>query len=166
MTFTARLEIGKLHELRVLESLIRRGWDAEYFGQAMLSERMREYLRKIPTCVRWMPDIIAAKNITGKNLVAFVDAKGGKKYQETGNHDIETASLVAAEKWIELSGDECPYYYVFDDGTVATPGDVREHGHDGMFRGNGSGTPFKLLPCTKTRTFDSAFGEKVSELDD
>jgi hypothetical protein len=160
--FLARLETGQTHELRVLESLIRRGWHAEWFGQAMLSETMRTYLRTVDTFVRWMPDIIAAKNIAGCNQIVFVDAKGGQRYKDTGNHDVETSSVKAATAWIEF--DQCPHYFVFGDGGVATPADVEEHGQPGTFRGTGSGTPFMLIPATKTQPFESVFGEFVFDL--
>ena len=160
--FLARLDTGKTHELRVLESLIRRGWHAEWFGQSMLSETMRTYLHSVDTFVRWMPDIIAAKNIAGRNQIVFVDAKGGQRYKETGNHDVETSSVKAATAWIDF--DQCPHFFVFGDGGVATPADLEEHGRQGTFRGNGSGTPFLLMPATQTRSFDSVFGQAVSDL--
>ena len=111
-----------------------------------------------------MPDIIAAKNIAGRSQIIFVDAKAGKRYIETGNHDVETAALEAAEKWTDMHVDPCPYYFVFDNKTVATPGDIRENCWDGPFVGNGSGTPFKLFPCSATREFDSVFGQPIKEL--
>jgi hypothetical protein len=162
--FLARLETGQTHELRVLESLIRRGWHAEWFGQAMLSETMRTYLRTVDTFVRWMPDIIAAKNIAGRNQIVFVDAKGGQRYKETGNHDVETSSVKAAAHWITLNRDRCPTFLVFGDGGVATPADVEEHGRPGTFRGTGSGTPFMLIPAAKTRPFESVFGQPICDL--
>lgn len=163
-TFDARLKIGKSHELDVLQALIRRDWHAEFFGQSLLSERMMSYLRTVQTGVRWMPDIIAAKLVNGKNVIAFVDAKAGERYKETGNHDVETAALEAAERWIEFCNNRCPYLFVFANGTIATPADIRERCWDGPFVGNGSGTPFKLFPCENTRSFDSFFGSAVTEI--
>lgn len=163
-TFDSRMEAGKKHEWDVLQALIRRSWDAEFFGQALLSDRMRSYLKTVKTGVRWMPDIVAARNINGRNIVTFVDAKAGERYKDTGNHDIETAALEAAEKWIELSNNNCPYFFVFADWTLATPGDVRDSCWDGPYVGNGSGTPFKLFPCSKTRPFDEVFGSALTDL--
>lgn len=162
--FLNRLGTGRTHEHRVLQSLRRRNWHAELFGQVMMTETMRTYLRTIDTPARWMPDIIAGKNIAGKNTVMFIDAKSGQRYKDTGNHDIETSSLTSAIAWIDYTRHQCPTFFVFDDGGVATPADVEEHGWEGKFRGSGSGTPFTLMPATKTRSFDSVFGKPVSDL--
>lgn len=160
--FQKRMADGKAHELAVLEKLIRHGWDAEYFGQAMLSERMREYLRTQHTHVRWMPDVIAGKRVANRTVIAFVDAKGGHRWKDTGNHDIEKSALKAAEKWIDLSGETCPFYFVFGDFRVATPADVRDNCADGIFNGRGSGTPFVLVPADKCRPFESVFGDPLA----
>lgn len=161
-SFRKRIEDAQKHEQDVINALLARDWFAEPFGQAMLSEQMRDHLRRVETSVRWMPDIIAAKNIAGKEHIVFIDAKAGERYKETGNHDIENAALESAKRWIKLSGD-CPYFFVFGDGGVATPDDVLENGWDGTFRGSGSGTPFKLFPSDICRQFDTVFGERPSQ---
>lgn len=160
MTFTKRLAVARKHEDRVLASLLLRGWAAEPFGQGQLTPDMREHLRKLDTSVRWMPDIIAAKRFAARTVVVFVDAKAGERYRDTGNHDIEVAALVAAEKWIQLASDACPYYFVFDDGGVLTPAVARELGSPGPYRGNGSGTPFLLIPTSACSPFDGVFGPR------
>lgn len=158
MSFAKRLADAKKHEDRVRASLLLRGWAAEPFGQGQLTVDMRNYLRDVKTSVRWMPDLVAAKRFAARTLVIFVDAKAGERYQSTGNHDIEIAALDAAEKWIQLAGDECPYYFVFDDGSVLTPSVAREMSTPGTFHGNGSGTPFVLVPVSACTPFDAIFG--------
>lgn len=157
-TFYNRLAEALEHEKNVTKALLARGWLAEPFGQAMLSEQMRDHLRRVKTSVRWMPDIIAAKTLAGGEQIIFIDAKAGERHKETGNHDIERDALESAERWIELSGGQCPYYFVFGDGGIATPGDVREACWDGFYNGKGSGTPFILFPTTICRPFHSVFG--------
>lgn len=163
MSFQKRLDVAREHEQRVLDALNQRGWFAEFFGQGQLTPRMREYLREVDTAVRWMPDIIASKRVANRTLVAFIDAKAGDRYKKTGNHDVEVAALCSAEKWIDLSGDQCPYYFVFDDGGVATPDRIRGTGKPGPYYGHGSGTPFLIFPTLVCRPFDAMFGPPLEE---
>lgn len=155
-----RIAAAKAHEGRVLRSLKLRGWTAEPFGQGQLSEDIRAVLRTQPTHVRWMPDIIAAKVYSAKARVVFIDAIAGEKFRETGNHDIESAALDAAEQWIKYSND-LPYYFVFHNGDTATPSMVRELSQPGSWRGNGSGTPFVLFPVISCQSFDAVFGAAI-----
>lgn len=156
--FRNRLAPAQEFEQRVVGALLERGWAAEPFGQGQLTPAMRDHIRRVDTAVRWMPDIIAAKRFAAQTLITFTDAKAGEKWRETGNHSIEAAALASAEKWIEMSGDRCPYYFVFADGGVATPSVIRELGRPGAFRGVGSGTPFLLLPVSACQKFDAIFG--------
>lgn len=153
------MQIGRQHEHRVLQVLRDRGWDAEVFGQSLLSDDMSNTLRRVDSPVRWMPDIIAGKNIGGRQRIVYVEAKGGRRYRDTGNHDLEIASLDAAEKWVSFAGDHCPVFFIFDDLGVTTPADVRDHCRQGTYRGNGSGTPFVLFPTTICRPIDTVFGQ-------
>lgn len=162
MSFQKRMELARRHEERVLDSLNRRGWFAEFFGQGQLSEEMRSYLREVDTAVRWMPDIIASRRAANRTQLIFIDAKAGDRYLKTGNHDIEVAALDSAERWIELSGDKCPYYFVFEDGGVATPDRIRDTGKPGPYYGRGSGTPFLVFPTLVCRPFDM-FGPLVEQ---
>lgn len=157
-SFAKRMAAAIAHERQVCDALRVRGWTAEPFGQGQVSEPLRQQWRKVPTLSRWMADIIAAKTFPSRTLVVFIDAKAGIRYRNTGNHDIEVSALESAEKWIEFSGDECPYYFVFKDGSVATPGMVRELAVRGTYRDSGSGTPFVLIPAVACRPFDSIFG--------
>lgn len=156
--FRRRLTKAQEFERKVIAELQIRGWLAEPFGQGQLSEQMRDVIKRISTPVRYMPDIIAAKKFSAKMRVVFIDAKDGDTHQETGNHNLETAALDAAEKWEAMS--ECPFYYVFSDGRVATPGLVREICWPGTYRGVGSGTPFVLFRKVACERFDVTFGTR------
>jgi hypothetical protein len=156
--FERRLEVATAFEVKVVAALIERGWRAERFGQGQLSEEMRDIIRRVNTKVRYMPDVIAARTFAAKTKLIFVDAKAGEKWQETKNHDIETAALEGAEKWQEFS--ECPVYFVFTSGDTITPQDFRELATPGRFRGVGSGTPFLLVPRAACTRFDAVFGPR------
>jgi hypothetical protein len=159
-SFHRRLVDAERFELQVIRSLVARDWAAERFGQGQLTPAMRDHLKRVEpkTLVRHIPDIIAARRFASRTLVAFVDAKAGDKWRETGNHDIETDAVTAAEKWVEFTGNQCPYYFVFGDGGVLTPSVARELGRAGTFRGAGSGTPFLLVPVNACQQFDAIFG--------
>lgn len=155
------MQIGRRHEQRTLDALRERGWDSELFGQSLLTEPMSDRLGRVDTPVRWMPDIIAGKNIGGRQRIVFVEAKGGTRYRDTGNHDIQVASLDAAEKWVTFAGGECPLFYIFDDLGVTTPAAIRASCWEGQYRGNGSGTPFVLFPTAICRPIDAIFGAAI-----
>lgn len=159
MSFQKRMSAARAHEELVMNELSRRGWVAEPFGQGQLSERMRGALREVDTPVRWMADIIAAKPYPARMVIRFIDAKAGDRWRETGNHDIEQAALDSAENWVEFSGKQCEFFYVFGDLGVISPMDARELVKPGQFRGSGSGTPFVLLPAAACVPFDAVFGQ-------
>lgn len=163
MSFAARLEQAQQHEIDVRDALRRRGWAAELFGQGQLPDLLRTNLRRVDTPVRWMSDIIAVRPYPESRFLVFVDAKAGKKYLETGNHDIEISALESAERWLTFAGDNCRYYFVFSDGGVIKPDRIREIGELGNYRGNGSGTPFLLFPVDACTPFDGVFGPVIPD---
>jgi len=154
--FEQRIEIATAFEDKVAAALTERGWLAERFGQGQLSEGMRNVIKRVNTPTRWMPDIIAAKQFRAKARLIFVDAKSGEAWRNTGNHDIETAALEAAEGWEQFSG--CPVYFVCSNGETITPAVFRELGVVGRYRGNGTGTPFLLMPRSASTSFNATFG--------
>lgn len=149
MSYAERAREAAWHELWVKQELnLITGWQAEPYGQALLSEDMRRALRRCRTLagrkapVRWMPDIIAVRSPE----VRFIDAKAGQKWEATGNHDIEADALQAALRWSDaLSAD---VWFIFTDGRGVTARRIGlcEYVRPGRFAGNGSGTPFWLLP--------------------
>lgn len=158
LPFKQLLSHAEQHETAVIDALRRRQWTAEKFGQGQLTEPLRNLLRHVNTHVRWLPDIIAARETPSATQIVFIDAKAGDTHMRTGNHAIQISALEASEKWIEFTNHCCAYFYVFADGAVCTPGDVRESCWDGRYLGNGSGTPFKVFPAAVCRPFDTVFG--------
>jgi hypothetical protein len=142
--FGSRLTFSYEYEKHVRWVLQQQGWAAEPFGQALLSEDMRNHLRHRPTAARWLPDIIAAQGDT----VIYVDAKASSAHQ-TGNHAVETASSTALHLWQAFTG--CPVFYAFPHATQDTfvsLDDWQSSKFRGKYRGSGSGTPFDLARCT------------------
>ena len=153
-TFEERIANGSAHERLVIQMLEEREWTVTAFGQGMLPDAIRAGLRQTQSPMRWMPDILAYRSNDG--MVVCIDAKAGETWRRTGNHDVETAALDAAERWEIYSGQ--PYYFVFADGGVLTPAEIREQSKPGWFRGNGSGTPFVLVSAGSCSPFDAVFG--------
>lgn len=156
MSFERRMRQATAHENAVIEQLRLRGWLAEPFGQGQLPTRIREQLRTIDTDVRWMPDLIAIKSFPNGQQLRFVDAKAGDRWRTSGNHDIETRALEAAEAFYAYA--KWPVYFVFSDMSLTDPERIRELGRPGPYYGSGSGTPFLLFSTTICRPLDSTFG--------
>lgn len=158
MSFSERLAKGRAHEERVLAALRDQRWMGELFGQGQIPAHMRDLLRRFKTAVRYMPDIIAGIEKPDLRL-AFVDAKWGDRWQETGNHDIESAALRAAVCFQQYADAEV--WIVFPDMSVISPTDALAIAIPGRFCGNGSGTPFELIPTKACRPFDDVFSSPV-----
>jgi hypothetical protein len=154
--FPDRLALGQAHERAVIRALRKRGWKAYPMGQGQLPEDARDMLRQVQTDLRFMPDIYALKM-----RLALIDAKSGDTYLRTGNHAIQIEALEANERAWAKMGD-C--FFVFDDGRVFTPADVRRVGRPGRYSDRGSGTPFLLVPRDAGRPFDAVFGCSFPDL--
>lgn len=144
MTFSDRLSFSYRYEQHVIWVLQQQGFCAEPFGQAMLSDAMRDQLRRNQTKVRWLPDIVAA----GEGQVFYVDAKASTA-EKTGNHAVETASTESLLEFQRFSGD--PVFYAFPHHNVDTFVPLDEWAAAkwaGNFYGHGSGTPFDLAKCS------------------
>lgn len=153
------MDAGKQFENTVMRELRRRGWDVQWFGQGLLSPRFRRYLQDVepPARERWLPDMIAARRELAGMRIVYLDPKGGEKWRETGNHDVEVAALDGAEGWEAFTRGVV--YFVFGDGSVLTAEDIRPIARPAPYNGNGSGTPFVIFPCGRnSRTFDEVFG--------
>lgn len=158
--FQNRLAVAKQHEWNVMRNLHIRCWLAEPFGQGQLSDGMRDLIKGVRSHVRYLPDIIAAE--TGQRAhgrLVFIDAKAGETFLRTGNHDIESAALDAAKCWAHFAGACCEVYFVFGDGGVISPDGAATQARQGHYRGNGSGTPFVLIPASSCVPFPVVFGD-------
>src|SRR5688572_2953768 len=61
------------------------------FGQGTWDSAFADAIRRTNSLLRWLPDFLAYKQ--GRGYLYLIDAKGGKKHNETGRHDVEIASL-------------------------------------------------------------------------
>ena len=156
MSFDQRMREARKFERTVLDALGSRGWITEPFGQGQLSEDVRAKLRQVETPVRWMPDTIGCKKFAARTLTVFVDAKAGERWRKTNKHDVEQSAAESANRWAEFSN--CPVYFVFPDWSVTIPATVLELDERGPHYGNGSGTPFLLIPRIACTPFDAIFG--------
>jgi hypothetical protein len=161
MTFAMRIDPAVEFEQSVLARFNVSGWIAEPFGQALLPENARDALRHFedlsgrPTLVRWMPDILAWRECNHRvTHLALIDAKVG---QVSDNHAVEIAAADAMDVYVERL--YIPAFFVFNDWTVLTPRDVKHRGRLGPDPrgGNGSGTPYYLVPKRFARAFDNVF---------
>lgn len=158
MSYGDRAATGTEQESRVLVALRARGWEAHPFGQGQIPGNCRDILRRYedsamnPVLIRWLPDIIAVRDI-GKPEVCLIDAKAGGP-----NFAIETRAVEASEIFVEKMNVPC--FFVGDDGSVITPRICRERGRLGPppRDGRGSGTPYLLIDKQWGRPFADVFG--------
>ena len=163
--FIQRLAAAGDFEDEVVERLNRQGWPAFRFGQALLNEEARDYLKRYedgsrrPCLIRWMPDVITFRRAGGRIWVALIDAKacGG----ETSNYSVEMSAAETAEIFTDQL--YTPTFFVFDDWRVLTPREVRQRGRQGPppKPGRGSGTPYLLVEKRFSRPFDEIFPPAV-----
>jgi hypothetical protein len=161
VSFAGRLGESQRLERRIIGGLERRGWLAYPFGQAQIPEEGRALLRAYkddahrPSLIRWMPDIIALRDVD-KPSVVLIDAKTGSGPR----YAIEKASVEAADVFVRRL--YTPVFFVCGDGGVLTPREVRDRGHHGPITENGSGTPYWLVEKHWAATFDDVFGEPLA----
>ncbi|WP_055567766.1 hypothetical protein [Streptomyces atriruber] len=151
-SFQQRKAAGDAHEQYVAEQLTMRGWDVSPWGQGLLTEQIQDALRKTDSFIRWIPDLIAAKETD----LALIDCKTRMTSRSTGRHAVERAAVHAHAQLVAWT--LLPVYYVFDDLDVLTPHDVLTTGRQGPHSIAGSGAPYFLIPATDTHRFDSLFG--------
>ncbi len=172
-----RLGWGSAHEQAVEGWLYARGLTVEPFGQALLSEALRDVLKgdENRSLLRWCWR-------PGKPRLFLVDAKhciGAA----TPNHSIELRALLASRMTM------LPVFYVCEDGKALSAASVLEDGDDGgccpecwklalddiwgralpercpehARRGRlGSGTPYALVRRDRCISLDRLFGTVIS----
>lgn len=161
MTFHERMAQAAEWEATLLAALNEQGWPAFPFGQAQLPDECRARLSRFedssrrPSRIRWMPDIITYRDskLHKRSWVALIDAK--KASPNSDNHAIEMSAMETCE--IYADSLYTPTFFVFSDWTVLTPFEVRQRGTPGKHNGNGSGTPFLLVPKKYGRPFPEIF---------
>lgn len=151
-SFQQRKAVGDAHEQRVARELTRRGWHVDPWGQGVLSNVICTALRSTRSSLRWLPDLIAAKD----QQIALIDCKSRMTSRTTGRHAVErsavTAHLQLVAWWL------LPVYYVFDNLDVLAPYDVLTNGTGGPRTQAGSGTPYLLTPTAHSLPFNDVFG--------
>jgi hypothetical protein len=145
-------------EQKVLDRLNRTGWPASPFGQALLPTSCSQGLLSFkdraqrPSRLRWLPDIVTVRTWSdGESHVTLIDVKTGNG----PNYAIEVSALETVE--VIIRHLFTPTVFVFNDWNVLTPQQVREYGFPGHYKGNGSGTPFRLVEKYHGRPFDLYF---------
>jgi hypothetical protein len=127
-----------------------RGWVTFPFGAGQLTEEARRQLIKYDTPMRYIPDILAFR----EDRLVLVEAKTGRN--DTDNVAIETKCYEAG---FSLSGIwRIPVFYVWCGFLTGDVWTIHEHKHAGPYRGDGSGTPFYLVPKKVLKLFDDVFG--------
>jgi Holliday junction resolvase len=158
MAFAERFDAGIAHERAVADRVRQAGWLCEPFGQALLSEAMRQALRHSGrTPVRWMPDLIAVR----ARDVLFIDAKTVQS--ATANFSIEADAYDSAQRWSSALGEALVYVFAdFRANYCAAIEKERQLGRDrvrGPFPGVGPGrTPYYLVRKDDQPDFDEVFG--------
>lgn len=163
--FHTRMANARKWEVELCQRLRDRGWVADLFGQGQLTEYWRTMLTGYrdsygrPTLVRWMPDIIAAREGDPASL-AFIDAKTGMA--STGNYSVEINAHQAARAFENLL--YIPVFFVWEDGGVLSTHTIenrRFNRHDGG-NTNGSGTAFYLIRKQFATTFKQQFTAPIN----
>lgn len=152
--FEARKDFADAHEQLVRAHVVDAGWVCEPWGQALLSPRLRDALRRTDCPARWSPDLLA---VNADGLWLFIDAKAEMR-TDTEFFSLERAAYQSHEAWAKANGTLGSFVYVWDDLTCSYIEEVADNFKLGTFRGSGSGTSFVLVPKRIARSFDSVFG--------
>lgn len=151
-SFQRRKAVGDAHEQRVAQELTRRGWHVDPWGQGMLSNSICMALRSTGSSLRWLPDLIAAKD----QQIAMIDCKSRMTSRATSRHAVENSVVTAHLQLVAWA--LLPVYYVFDNLDVLTPYDVLTNSTRGPRTRAGSGTAYLLIPTARALSFDDVFG--------
>jgi len=175
-----RMALGKAFELDVANELRLRGLRIDRFGQALLSDDVREVLKTTQSLLRWLPDLVGWRPSKPKPFL--VDAKSCIR-TGTPNHSMELRVLLAAHF------TDLPVFYVCDDFKALPaetvwppPGCILRACCDGCLRkaladptgrqlpkkcpehirrnGRGSGTPYALIERSRCQPLDDYFGSR------
>jgi hypothetical protein len=108
---------AKIAEGSIAEKITLRGYVVQPFGQELLSDVVREELKKTQSLLRWLPDFAVIGSPHG---MVLVDAKSATKAnQDSPNYAIEMRSILAGEM------TQLRVIYVFHDDRYVPVRDVR-----------------------------------------
>lgn len=148
-SFSARLAVGSILEQRVKNELETRRWTVDPWGQGTLSEPIRAALQRSDSRLRFLPDLIAARD--GEPVT--IDCKDRMRSTDTGRYAIKKESVNFG---LQLAALGVPMFYVFGNLGVLVPGEVASYGRMGP-RATGGGA-YYLVGEHLARRFDDVFG--------
>lgn len=152
--FESRIGFAEAHEALVAEHIRAAGWTCGPWGQALLTDELRDALRATDCPARWSPDLLAVHGVRW----LFVDAKAEIR-TDTPNFSIELSAFRSHVAWRDANRQLGSFVYVWDDLTCSYIEDLEDGQIKvGEYHGSGSGTPFGLVSKTVTRPFESVFG--------
>jgi hypothetical protein len=163
-TFASRITKAVAKEVADTEKLEQKyGCKVYRFGQALLPDDAREYLRYHPNplYVRWLSDLLAVRpdlwRARALESMWFIDSKIGR--EDTLYWDLEKAAHTAHR--LQQIALGLPIVYIWPDGCSCSyvddlPDEVLK---DGPPNRSGSGTPYWLVLKKLTRTLDDVFGK-------
>jgi hypothetical protein len=148
-SFGDRLSIGTAHEQRVAGELRARGWTVDPWGQGVLSAEVRAAIRHSGSRLRFLPDLIAARN----GELVTIDCKDRMRSADSGRYSIARQCVNFG---IQMAALDVPLFYVFGNLAVLLPTEVMAYGRIGP-RVTGSGA-YYLVPERLGHQFDDVFG--------
>jgi hypothetical protein len=123
--WAGRYADGTRWEDGLAERLRAWGWIVSPFGQGQLDGSVTRALAAYrdqlgrPAGIRWLPDLIAVR----RDALCLIDAK-----TSTGDHDSYKVECAAVDVHTVISYElSTPVVYVWEDGGVLTPAEVRAH---------------------------------------
>lgn len=148
-SFDGRLSLGTAHEQRVARELQARGWTVDPWGQGVLSAEVRTAIRNSGSRLRFLPDLIAARN----GELVTVDCKDRMRSADSGRYAIARQCVNFG---LQMTALDVPLVYVFGNLGVLVPAEVMAYGRIGP-RVAGSGA-YYLVPERLGHQFDDVFG--------
>jgi hypothetical protein len=149
--------LARHHEGMCIALLRHHGWVADHWGQALISDDLRDALRLTQCPARWSPDILAVRGCEW----VLLDCKTETR-MDTPNFSIEMAALDACFAWSMASTDPngvCGF--VWHDFSWSPAAHVHlAPKTQGPHNGNGSRTPYWLVPKTIGLAFRDHFAVK------
>ncbi len=164
-TFADRIAAALEKEKADTAQLEKLGCHVEPFGQALLSDKFRGYLKSHPNKlnVRWLGDLLIARpdllDAQVSESTWIGDSKIGRL--NTQYWDLEKSAHSAHR--LQQDALSLPHVYIWPDGISCSYVDdlTDDILIEGPYRGYGSGTPFWLVPKELTRSLDNVFGKEV-----
>lgn len=148
-TWRQRKRLGDAHEARLARLLRARGWTVAAWGQATLPGPIRLAIVRSGSSWRYFPDLVAAR----EESLVVIDAKDRMPRTSGDSYSIGVDCLHFG---LQFTGAfRVPFFYVFGDLGVLTPGEVFSYQFVGTMRGPRN---YYVIPASQARSFDDVFG--------